>query len=219
MDYIMVRGTRLLEGPDVILLRKIISEFTGFCHIYGCEEIILPSMWEQSTFTDKAGPEILNQMYTFKDKGDRDLCLLPEGTAPIIELYKTDWEKTRKKPVKLFYVQRFYRYERPQEGRYREFWQFGVEVLGPKPEIYAHDLQRLARACLYLGLKLKEGEDFIVHENVPRGLNYYTKQENCFEIEMPSLGAQKQILGGGQYDCGIGFAFGLDRILLGLKNK
>jgi histidyl-tRNA synthetase len=53
----------------------------------GYEEVILPNLWEQSTFTAKAGPEILGQMYTFKDKGDRDICLIPEATAIIQEQF------------------------------------------------------------------------------------------------------------------------------------
>ncbi len=208
----LLRGTRILQGLQAQTLRNTIDLLVYEAKREGFEEIVLPSLWEQSTFENKAGPEILEQMYTFQDKGGRPACLLPEGTAPIVELYKSQWEQTRKKPVKVFYVQRFYRYERPQAGRYREFWQFGVEILGPKPEQYVDYLIRIAEVSLSL-LNFDQS-DYKIHTNVTRGLSYYTEQANCFEIEMPCLGAQKQILGGGQYDCGIGFAFGLDRLLL-----
>ena len=82
-------------------------------------EIIVPSLWEQQTFIDKAGPEIVNQMWSFQDKGNRPVCLIPEVTGLIQEQYRNEWESTLPKPVRIFYVSRCYRYERPQAGRYR----------------------------------------------------------------------------------------------------
>ena len=158
----------------------------------------------------KAGEEILGQMYAFEDKKGRPICLIPEVTAIIQELYKSDWEKTRPKPLRLFYVSRCYRYERPQAGRYREFWQFGVELLGNK-QGDAAEIKDILRGCLDLFPTV----EYNLRDSVRRGLDYYV--EDGFEVECPCLGAQKQIAGGGRYDCGIGFAIGLDRLLLAAK--
>src|SRR4051812_14811845 len=83
----------------------------------GFEEIIIPSIWELKTFQEKAGgSEILNQMWSFRDKGDREVTLIPEVTGVIQELYRQEWEKSLPKPIKLFYINRCYRYDRPQKG-------------------------------------------------------------------------------------------------------
>ena len=165
-------------------------------------------MWEQETFINKAGREILGQMYAFKDKGDRDICLIPEVTAIIQELWKQGWSKTFPKPTKLFYVSRCYRYDKPQAGRYREFTQFGVEILGGRAPDDATELKEVMFKCLE---KISIA-NYEYKSSVKRGLNYYI--EDGFEVEIASLGAQKQVAGGGRYDSGIGFAFGVDRLLL-----
>lgn len=153
----------------------------------------------------------MNQMYAFQDKGDRPICLIPEATAIIQELYKQNWEKTKSKPVRLFYVAKCYRYEKPQAGRYREFTQFGVELLGNK-EGDAEEIRAVLVECLQLVAK-----DYELKDAVKRGLSYYV--EDGFEVECAKLGAQKQIAGGGRYDVGIGFAIGIDRLLLSLQEK
>lgn len=154
---------------------------------------------------DKAGPEILGQMYTFKDKGDRDICLVPEGTALIQQMFNENWNKCMKKPIRIFYVQRCYRYERPQAGRYREFTQIGVERLGGDDG--RDEVVSLLKKCLGL-FPVK----YNFNDSVKRGLSYYV--EDGFEVEVESLGAQKQIAGGGRYKEGIGWAIGLDRLML-----
>ena len=65
-------------------------------------------------------------MWTFEDRGGRKVCLVPEATGMVQELWNTGLDRTMRKPAKLFYVARCYRYERPQAGRYREFTQIGV---------------------------------------------------------------------------------------------
>lgn len=169
----------------------------------------MPSLWELSTFQEKAGgSEILNQMWSFKDRGERDVCLIPEATGVIQEIYREDWEKSQPKPIRLFYVSRCYRYDRPQRGRYREFTQVGVECLGGT--VSKEEVVDLLRGCLDLfGLKYR------MVESVKRGLTYYV--EDGFEVECDTLGSQKQVAGGGRYAEGIGWAIGLDRLLLALE--
>lgn len=168
-------------------------------------------MWEQETFVKKAGAEVLGQMYAFGDKKGRPICLIPEATAIIQEMWRDSWSKSMPRPMRLFYVARCYRYERPQAGRYREFTQFGVELLGGiKPDDDV-EVKMVLKDCL-TALAL----DFSIKDSVKRGLDYYI--EDGFEAEIASLGAQKQVAGGGRYDGGIGFAIGVDRALLSRKS-
>lgn len=208
----MLRGTRILIGKDVDDYVSLIDKFRVIALNHGFLEVMIPSIWEQKTFTDKAGSEVLNQMYTFKDKGNRDICLIPEVTAIIQEQYKTHWSKSMPKPVKVFYVSKCYRYDRPQEGRYREFTQFGVEILGGDS---VKDRTRLLHMLKFL-LRVSAAQ-FNIIDSVKRGLDYYV--EDGFEAECPILGAQKQVAGGGRYDCGVGFAIGIDRLLLAIQKE
>lgn len=172
------------------------------------EEVVLPAIWEQQTFVDKAGPEIVNQMWAFEDKGGRSVCLIPEVTGLVQELWRDKWSKqTARKAI--FYVQRCYRYERPQAGRYREFTQFGVELLGQSQE----GDDEMIKALLVSSLAALDVE-FEFMDAVKRGLSYYV--EGGFEAECSKLGAQKQIAGGGRYAEGIGWAIGVDRLMLAL---
>lgn len=205
----MIKGTRILLGKEAMIYQQTINCLRNYLLNLNYEEIILPALWEQETFINKAGSEIINQMYAFNDKADRPICLIPEATAIIQEIYKQSWEKTKAKPVRLFYVSKCYRYEKPQAGRYREFTQFGVELLGNKSGD-AEEIKSILSGCLQL-----TAIDYEIKESVKRGLDYYT--EDGFEVECSKLGAQKQIAGGGRYDVGIGFAIGIDRLLLSLK--
>lgn len=153
---------------------------------------------------DKAGEEILGQMYTFPDKKGRPLCLRPEGTATCQLLADSVFKCER--DVRLWYVTTCWRYERPQAGRYREFTQFGVETLNPRRDV-RDELIALAEQMV------KQFTDaYEVTTAVKRGLAYYV--EDGFEISCPALGAQKQVCGGGSYKQGCGFAFGVDRLML-----
>ena len=147
-------------------------------------------------------------MWTFQDKGNREVCLIPEVTGIIQEMWRNEWSKTRD-TMNIFYVSRCYRYERPQRGRYREFTQFGIEMLGQSKSEPAIEL---LKNCLD-----KTGVIYDVDNNVKRGMSYYT--EGGFEASVSKLGAQKQIAGGGAYSEGIGWAIGVDRLMLALETK
>ncbi len=202
----MLRGTRIIMGEEAKIFSQTINTLKNIATEHGFQEIILPSIWEQETFLKKAqGSPVLEQMWNFKDKGNRNICLIPEVTGIIQELYKESWGKSLPKPIKLFYVSRCYRYDRPQKGRYREFTQFGIEVLGDN--IQQEPITDLLKTCLnQFNLKY----DFV--PAVKRGLTYYL--EDGFEVECQNLGTQKQVAGGGKYKEGIGWAIGVDRLIL-----
>lgn len=137
---------------------------------------------------------------------------IPEATALIQRLWNDEWSRSVKRPYQIFYCQRCYRYERPQAGRYREFTQFGVEILGGQGKGDTEEAEGSLRACLD---RLQVPYKF--NPAVKRGLTYYV--EDGFEAEVETLGAQKQIAGGGRYKEGIGWAIGVDRVVLALSHN
>lgn len=203
------KGVRIITGQEAKNRRKVLNEMIVLAEEKSFEEMILPSVEPQAIYTEKAGEEILGQMYTFKDKGERDICLRPEGTATVQLIANKYWNT--QKDVKLWYFEKCWRYERPQAGRYREFFQFGVEWINPR------NVEEARKELIELSKKMVEivTDEYEINENIKRGLSYYITEG--FEISIPSLGAQKQVVGAGQYKEGIGFAVGFDRLMLKYK--
>ena len=195
------KGTRILLGDEK---RDLINSMIDVLKKERFVEIQIPIIQHQELFKNKVGEENNNLMYNFKDRGDRDLCLAPEYTAVVQQLANETFKMT--KDVKLFYIGECFRGERPQAGRYRQFTQLGVEILNPEYEGWY--LVNLAEKLV----KLKTNK-FKIELNATRGLDYY-KEGKGFEITCESLGSSKQVCGGGEYDGGIGFAIGVDRLLL-----
>jgi histidyl-tRNA synthetase len=199
-----VKGTRIITGELAKQRRIFLNKLIGIAEEEGFEEITLPSIEPAKIYIDKAGEEILEQMYVFPDKKKRELCLRPEGTATIQLVADKHYKK--RKDVKLWYFERCWRYEQPQEGRYREFFQFGVEVINPSSD-WKEKMISISERMVSMRTK-----DYTVAKSVKRGLDYYTTEG--FEISVNKLGAQKQVVGGGAYRQGIGFAIGFDRLML-----
>ena len=88
------------------------------------------------------------EMFTFKDAGDRSLTLRPEGTAPVCRAYIEHGMHKRRQPVKLWYLSSFFRHERAQAGRYRQFWQVGAETIGSEdPAVDAEAIVAAGARC------------------------------------------------------------------------
>ncbi len=114
---------------------------------WGYSEVITPTFEHLDLFTLKSGEGIVGELYNFMDKGGRAMTLRPELTAPVMRMYVNELQALPK-PLKLFYFENCFRYERPQKGRFREFWQFGVELIGTnKPDSDA-EVIALANAML-----------------------------------------------------------------------
>ncbi|KPC48060.1 tRNA synthetase [Pseudomonas amygdali pv. morsprunorum] len=178
----------------------------------GAEEAIVPALWGQDTFIEKAGgSEIISQMWAFNDKAGRACCLIPEATALFQE--RSEALLNGRREAVFFYVARCYRYERPQAGRYREFTQLELEILGPSPQ---QALQRSQAICT--GFLDSLGLDYELNTAVKRGLSYYLNG-NGFEVRCSRLGAQQQVVGGGAYREGAGFGIGLERLVLALERN
>jgi histidyl-tRNA synthetase len=311
------RGTRDFLPDEMERRRHYESVLRDTAETFGFREVQTPIFEEAELFILRSGPNILNELYAFKDKGDRDLALRPEMTASAMRMF-VNGMSNEPRPIKMFYFGQCFRYERPQSGRYREFFQFGAELIGnANPETDAEVIAMAAALIASLGLEgyririghigvlrqklsqagvpsertaeilqrldkkmYDEAESMMrgcgvsdeqiaevfrltetvggkeVLSEVPgeageylsrvvdileamgvadiegdlgvvRGLDYYTGM--VFEAEAPSLGAEKQICGGGSYTLSelfggekvfsTGFAIGFDRILLALENE
>ncbi len=303
------RGTRDFIPSEMQQRRAVEAAMRDVFERYGYGEIATPTIEHMQLFTMKSGEEIIEETYAFHDKSGRHLALRPELTAPAMRFY-VEQLQMEPKPLKLYYFGPCYRYDRPQAGRYREFWQMGCELIGTDTpegiaelvslayealreaglqdiELRLGDLTLLRSLLDDLGIERqsqvmrlidkRDGEgldamlsgtqvdtlrsflacrdmedvasmaggeqverlqavlDWLDVFDVPatldtsiaRGLDYYTGI--VFEIDAPSLGAEKQICGGGEYSlvpllggtsvATAGFALGFDRILLALKKE
>ncbi|MFO8051387.1 MAG: histidine--tRNA ligase [Thermoplasmatota archaeon] len=312
------RGTRDFTPEEMAQRRRCEALMRDTLRSFGYEEVGTPTFEHSELFIAKSGPQILDQLYDFKDKGGRDLVLRPELTAPVMRMYYSDL-KSRPKPLRVQYFGNCFRYERPQKGRFREFWQMGVEYIGKRTGAANAEVINAAAASLdavgskdhvirighvsILGsilerwglkgdrdlmiaidkkdiraikekLDEREGKDLLIDMiavpvdreeasnvlkdlvrsfpemgdgparelqevmdlvrskmgsvkmdiSISRGLDYYDGL--VFEIDAPSLGAEKQICGGGAYSLssvfgsdveGIGFGLGFDRIMASLE--
>ncbi|ACP35957.1 histidine--tRNA ligase [Saccharolobus islandicus] len=124
-----VRGMKDYIGIDAEKIRYLESTFRDLAIKYGYSEIITPVVEEFKLFALKGGEELRETMYVFKDKADRELSLRPEITPSVARAYIQNLQSSPK-PIRLFYFGTVYRYDEPQYGRYREFRQAGIEMIG-----------------------------------------------------------------------------------------
>ena len=321
------RGTRDFAPQEMYARKQVEGILRRAAETFGYGEIATPTFEHLSLFTMKSGEQIVEQLYTFEDKGKRVMALRPELTAAVMRFFSEEMAYNPK-PVKVFYFGNCFRYERPQKGRYREFWQFGAECIGPSgPEAIA-EIVALAHHCIRAtglqgfvlrighlrvlqkvlqevgandksamtlidkgnidglreyfieqgirnyealldlielkgekdalkkareinkmlkqetgglrnaaeglnslerisGLLDSAGIEHIIDFGIARGLDYYSGM--VFEVDVPSLGAEKQICGGGEYNLNeifsldlkgtSGFAIGFDRLLMALEHE
>ncbi|MEM2136450.1 MAG: histidine--tRNA ligase [Candidatus Methanomethylicia archaeon] len=125
----VLRGLRDLTFEDVEKLNYVISTIRDLFKLYGYKEIVTPTLEEASLFEAKAGEELRHRMYTFRDLGKRRVTLRPEMT-PSVARYYINHLLSYPKPIRLGYIANCFRYDEPQYGRYREFWQAGFELIG-----------------------------------------------------------------------------------------
>jgi len=141
------RGTRDFLPGDTAQRKYVENIMRNIACNWGYSEIITPTFEYLDLFTLKSGEGIEGELYNFIDKGGRAMTLRPELTAPVMRLYINELQPFPK-PLSLFYFENCFRYERPQKGRFREFWQFGVELIGcEKPDA---DAEVIALACALL---------------------------------------------------------------------
>ncbi|MEM3341623.1 MAG: histidine--tRNA ligase [Thermoplasmata archaeon] len=146
-------GTRDFLPDDMQRREWLYSFFSRICSQWGYRQIQTPTFEHLDLFIARSGEGIKKELYDFMDKGGRWLTLRPELTAPVLRAYAESMQGWPK-PVKLFYFGNCFRYERPQAGRYREFWQFGTEIIGSgTPESSATTVALAAAMLSAAGLR------------------------------------------------------------------
>ena len=133
MDISSPRGTIDIYGEDIDYRNYIINTAREIFKIFNFAEMITPAFEYTQVFSRSIGENtdiVQKQMYTFPDKKGRSLTLRPEGTASIVRAVLENKMYSEKLPLKLFYIGNMFRYEKPQKGRMREFWQLGIESIG-----------------------------------------------------------------------------------------
>lgn len=146
----------ILPG-DQRYYQRIYDVVSGIADFYGFGKIDTPVLEETDLFSRGIGLAtdiVKKQMYSLKTRGGDSLTLRPEWTSPVVRAYIENGMQNWSQPVKLWYFGPCYRYERPQAGRYRQFWQFGFEVLGENnPVIDAQIIQIFYNILRELKLK------------------------------------------------------------------
>ncbi len=132
MDFKKPRGTRDFLFNDMNERKYVENTIREIVENYGFKEIKTPIFEDLELFTTKSGESIKEELYHFQDKSERNLALRPELTASVARLYNNNLTREAK-PLKMYYYGSCFRYERPQAGRFRQFWQFGLEVIGGQP--------------------------------------------------------------------------------------
>jgi len=123
------RGTNDWGPQDMTKRRFVESRFIQLAESFGFREVSTPTFESLELFTAKSGLGIVRELYAFKDQGGRDLALRPEFTASILRFYVSSL-RSLPKPLKLYTAGNAFRYEEPQKGRYREFYQLNAEIIG-----------------------------------------------------------------------------------------
>lgn len=301
-------------GKNLLYINQVIE---ALMEKYNYEYVKTPTFESSELFHRGVGETtdiVSKETYDFKDRGERNMTLRPEGTAGVVRSFIENKMYAYALPVKNWYIGSMFRYERPQAGRFREFMQYGVEVFGSiDPMIDAEVISIPVNLYKLLGLKgikvnintlgdiesrIKYKEsltkyfepyldslcddckkrfltnplrildckvdkdldimkkapkiseylneisinhfnkvkeylesmniEYVINENLVRGLDYYT--HTVFEVEanVKGFGSQNVLCGGGRYDklvsniggpdiCGVGFATGIERLITALE--
>ncbi|HEU4905197.1 MAG TPA: histidine--tRNA ligase [Solirubrobacterales bacterium] len=155
-NYQAPRGTFDVLPADGQVRRKIEATAAAVLARAGYEPIATPAFEDTELFERGVGRStdiVRKEMFTFEDKGGRSLTLRPEGTAPICRAYLEHGMHKLAQPVKLSYAGPFFRHERPQAGRFRQFHQLGLEAIGTdSPLADAEAIMLLAELLAELGV-------------------------------------------------------------------
>jgi histidyl-tRNA synthetase len=151
------RGTFDVLPDDADVREALEREARGVLEAAGYRRIETPIFEATELFARGVGEAtdiVRKEMFTFEDQGGRSMTLRPEGTAPVCRAYVEHGMHKLPQPVKLWYLSPFFRHEAPQAGRYRQFWQIGVEAIGSDdPAVDAETIVLLADLLEVLGVR------------------------------------------------------------------
>jgi histidyl-tRNA synthetase len=157
MNITAIRGFNDILPAESEAFGHIEEEARGLFSSYGYSEIRIPIMEKTTLFSRSIGETtdiVEKEMYTFSDRRGESVTLRPEGTAPVVRAYIEHRLYNDSPVTKLYYTGPMFRYERPQKGRYRQFYQIGAEVLGDgSPGMDAEVLEMVSTLFTRLGIK------------------------------------------------------------------
>lgn len=132
------RGMRDLIGEDYYNFQGFFEKAQEVCEYYGYTPIQTPVLEHEEVFLKGvgSGTDIVDkEIYTLKTKGGDRLAMRPEDTAGVMRAYIEHGMQSRPQPVKFYFFEQMYRHDKPQKGRYRDHYQFGIETLGSDKSI------------------------------------------------------------------------------------
>ncbi len=172
-------GTKDFFFEEARYLTYVLETWRKTCKRFGFSEYYLPLLEEARLYKEKSGEEVANkQLYEFKDKGGRIVAIRPEAT-PGLARAVSEFYKGVKKPLFLFSIMNFMRYERPQSGRMREFWQLNVDIIGEK-SLFA-DLYIIVVAL----------EVILAFGKKEKAFRFYINSRPLSELVLSELGVKK----------------------------
>ncbi len=183
----ILRGMKDVLPEDQVWWDFLLEKFENLARSYGFSRIILPVLEEKKLFEKGTGATtdiVGKQMFTFIDQSGTVVALRPEGTPQVVRAYIEQGMFNLPQPIKLYYFGPMFRYERPQSGRQREFWQFGLEVFGSeKPIIDAEILLFTQNIFQELGLNINLEVNSLGCENCRRVyrkklIDYFRSRKN-----------------------------------------
>jgi histidyl-tRNA synthetase len=150
--------------------REVIDTVETACRRYGFREAASPFLEPAEMWTDKAGGDIIEELYAFEDKGGRHVTLAPELTPTAARMVAAKQQELSK-PIKWFSTRPFWRYEQVQQGRFREFYQTNMDVFGSTdPTVDAEVIAVGADMLSDLGLAAADFEFRVSHRDVLGGV-------------------------------------------------
>lgn len=157
IKYQNLTGMHDVLPEDQVYFKKIQKAVESVANYYSFEKIETPILEFAEVFQKAVGDDtdiVGKEMYSFRTKGGDLVCLRPEGTAAVMRSYLEHGMHNLPQPVKLWYTGPFFRYERPQAGRYRQFHQFGFEAIGEaNPSVDSQIIQMSYDVLKELGFK------------------------------------------------------------------
>ncbi|MFB6233471.1 MAG: histidine--tRNA ligase [Haloarculaceae archaeon] len=168
--YDRIKGFRDFYPEQMQARRQVMDTVEGAARRYGFRETGTPALEPAAMYADKSGEEILEELYAFEDRGGRRVALTPELTPTVARMF-VDRQQELTKPVKWVSTRPFWRYEEPQQGRFREFYQTNVDIFGSAdPAADAEILAVAADALTDLGLTAADFDFRVSHRDILGGL-------------------------------------------------
>jgi histidyl-tRNA synthetase len=168
--YDSVKGFRDFYPEEMGSRRWAMDTIEDTARRYGFREIGTPALEPTEMYTDKSGEEIVEELYSFEDKGGREVALTPELTPTVARLMVAKQQELQK-PIKWVSTRPFWRYEQVQQGRFREFYQTNVDIFGSsEPDADAEILAVAVDMLDDLGLEDADFEIRVSHRDILSGL-------------------------------------------------